>query len=58
MKISGQFESVEVADDYALIKSYIETCRIHKVNEVEALKRLCEGNPYTLKEILSNSPPK
>ena len=58
MKISGQFESVEAADDYALIKSYIETCRIHKVNEVEALKRLCEGNPYTLKEILSNSPPK
>ena len=58
MKISGQFESVEAADDHALIKSYIETCRRNKINEVDALKRLCEGNPYTVQEILSKSPPK
>ena len=58
MKISGQFESVEAADNYALIKSYIETCRRNSINEIEALRRLCEGNPYTVKEIFSKSPPK
>ena len=58
MKISGQFESVEIAENYAIIKSYIETCRRNKINEIIALKRLCEGNPYTVQEILSNAPPK
>ncbi len=58
MKISGQFESVEAAENYAIIKSYIETCRRNKVNEMDALKRLCEGKPYTIQEILSNSPPR
>ena len=27
MKISGQFESEKAADNHALIRSYIETCR-------------------------------
>jgi len=58
MKISGQFESVETAENYAIIKSYIETCRRNKINEIVALKHLCEGNPYTVQEILSNAPPK
>jgi len=58
MKISGQFESVEAAENYAIIKSYIETCRKNKVNEMDALKRLCERKPYTIQEILSNSPPR
>ena len=58
MKISGQFESVEAAENYAIIKSYIETCRRNKVNEMDALKRLCEGKPYTIQEILSNSLPR
>ncbi len=57
MKISGQFESVEAAENYAIIKSYIETCRRNKVNEMDALKRLCEGKPYTIQEIISKSPP-
>ena len=57
MKISGQFESVEAADNHALIKSYIETCRRNGINEIIALQRLCEGNPYTVKEIFSESPP-
>ena len=48
----------ELGGAHALIKSYIETCRRNKINEVEALKRLCEGNPYTVQEILSKSPPK
>lgn len=57
MKISGQFESVEAADNHALIKTYIETCRRNGINEIVALQRLCEGNPYTVQEIFSKSPP-
>ena len=53
MKISGQFESVEAADNHALIRTYTETCRRNGINEIEALKRLCQGNPYTVEEIFS-----
>lgn len=53
MKISGQFQSEETAKHYAVIKSYIETCYRNGINEMEALVRLCEGNPYTIKEIFS-----
>ena len=51
LKSAGQFSSVEYADYYALIRTYIETCRRNHINEVEALTRLCEGNPYTVAEI-------
>ena len=57
MKISGQFESVEAADYYALIRTYIETCRRNGINEIDALQRLCTGNPYSVEEIFSISPP-
>ena len=56
-KISGQFESVAAADNYALIRTYTETCRRNGINEIEALRRLCEGNPYTVDEIFSESHP-
>ena len=56
-KISGQFESVESADNHALIRTYTETCRRNGINEIEALKRLCEGNPFTVAEIFSKVPP-
>ena len=58
MKISGQFESVETADWHALIQTYTETCRRNGINEIHALQRLCEGNPYTVQEIFSKSPPR
>ena len=51
MKISGQFESEAAADNHALIRTYIETCRRNGINEIDALKRLCVGNPYTVDEI-------
>ena len=57
MKISGQFESEAAADNHALIRTYIETCRRNNINEIAALQRLCEGNPYTAAEIFSTSPP-
>lgn len=53
MKISGQFESEAAADNHALIRTYIETCRRNGINEIRALQRLCEGNPYTVAEIFS-----
>lgn len=56
MKISGQFESEKTAGYFAKIKSYVETCRRNGINEIQALTRLCEGNPYTVKEIFSSDP--
>jgi len=55
MKISGQFQSEETAKHYAAVKSYIETCYRNGINEMEALIRLCEGNPYTVKEIFEEN---
>ena len=52
MKVSGQFESEEAAQNHAMIRSYLETCRRNNINEIVALRRLCEGNPFTLSEIL------
>ncbi len=51
LRVSGQFESEEYAKYYADIKTYTETCRKNGINEMEALIRLCEGNPYTVREI-------
>ncbi len=51
MKISGQFESEKAAQNFARIKTYIETCRRNNINEIHALQRLCEGTPYTVEEI-------
>ena len=51
MKISGQFQNIERARDYANIRSYIETCRLYGINEYQSLTRLVEDNPYTFKEL-------
>ena len=53
LKVSGQFLSEAYAQYYATIQSYIETCKRNGVNEMSALIRLCEGNPYTLEDILN-----
>jgi len=50
MKVPGQFASAGTADNYAAIRTYIETCRRNGINEMEALKRLCRGCPYTVEE--------
>ena len=54
MKVSGQFESVEYAQYYATLRSYVETCRRNGWNEMNALKRLTDGNPVTVKDVNSN----
>lgn len=51
LKISGQFSSALTAEFYADIRTYIDTCRRNGINEMEALIRLCNGNPYTVDEI-------
>jgi len=53
MKISGQFANVTTARYYAVIKSYIETCRKNGINEMFALSRLCVGNPINVSEIFN-----
>ena len=51
MKVSGQFESEAAAQNFAIIRTYLETCHRNKINEIDALTRLCEGKPYTVAEI-------
>lgn len=55
MKISGQFQSIEYLRYYATIRSYIETCKMHNINIIDACVHLMKGVPYTLKEILQFS---
>ena len=55
MKISGQFQSLEYAGYYASVKSYIETCYRNGIDEYTALRRLCDGSPYTVAEILGKN---
>lgn len=52
-KISGQFLSVEYAKYFATIRTYIETCARHGVNEFQALLRLTQNNPFSLQELCS-----
>ena len=52
-KVSGQFLKEETAAEFAAVRTYTETCRKNGVNEYEALKRLMQENPYTVKEILT-----
>lgn len=51
MKISGQFDNIRTAGNYADLKTYVETCKLNGINEMDALVRLFEENPYTVKEI-------
>lgn len=53
MKVSGQFLSEEYAIYYAAIQSYIQTARRNGINEMSALIRLCDGNPFSLSDILA-----
>ena len=50
-KISGQFQNIEHAKYFAVIRTYIETCSRNGVNEFQALLRLAKGFPYSLKEL-------
>ena len=55
MKISGQFQNIERAQDYSRIKSYIETVYGNNVNVYEALWRLVMEELFSLNEIKSEN---
>lgn len=50
-KISGQFQNISAAGRYAVIKTYLETCRKNGINEYIALNRMIAGKPFTVAEI-------
>ena len=52
-KISGQFLNIEFAKYFANIRTYIETCTRHGVNELQAFLRLTQNNPFSLHELCS-----
>ena len=51
MKVSGQFLATESASNYAVIKTYLETCVRNGINEVDALIHLCVGAPYSVGDL-------
>lgn len=53
MKVSGQFQNIERAQDYASIKSYIETMYRNNYNPYESLFHLVIGEPLSIKDIES-----
>lgn len=53
MKVSYQFKSLTHAEYFANIRSYTETCGNFGINRAYALKRLFDGNPFTIDELLS-----
>ena len=54
-KISGQFGDVKNAEDFAAVRTYIETCRRNGKDPYEALYRLMDGDPYTVEELLKSA---
>lgn len=52
LKISGGFKNIKYAEYYANIRSYIETCKRHGINIINACEKLMQGTPYTLEQIL------
>lgn len=54
LKVAGQFQHLESANCYAMIKSYMETSYRHGINGIDALNQLMAGNPYTVAELIGN----
>lgn len=52
--VSFMFKNNTTMNNYAKIVSYLETCYRNGKSKMEASKRLMEGNPYTLSELLTN----
>lgn len=52
-KISGTFRSVEGAEIFCRVRGYISTVRKNGKSVYEALKRLAEGNPFTVQDLMA-----
>ena len=51
MKISYRFRDISYAECFANIRTYTETCSRFAVNNYNAMRRLFEGNPYSVSEL-------
>lgn len=51
MKVSGQFQNINTAKDYAVNRSYIETSIRHGINPFEAIKQLVSGKFISIEEM-------
>ena len=51
-KVSGQYISITSARYFARIRTYLQTCRLYDISEVDAMSRLTKGIPYTLSELM------
>lgn len=51
MKISYRFRDISYAECFANIRTYTETCSRFGVNSYNAIRRLFEGNPYSVSEL-------
>lgn len=52
MKVSGQFQKISNAIYYSKICSYIETCKRNQIDIHHALKKLLDGTPLLLEDII------
>jgi len=55
MKVSGLFQNIEAAKHYGRILTYMETCYRNGINKHQAIKRLLDGNPFTVDELINKS---
>lgn len=46
-KVSGCWRTLEGAEAFATIRSYISTARKHNINVLDALRQAFDGNPWT-----------
>lgn len=53
MKVSGQFLNERTATEFALVHTYIETCKRNGKDIFKALQLLMSGTPYTLQEVMN-----
>ena len=51
MKVSGQFENIGNAKNFASIKSYIETGNRHGINSFDLIERALNGNYVAIEEM-------
>lgn len=51
LAVSFMFKNMRRAEDYAAIKSYLESASRHGISRYEACLRLFQGNPYTVEEM-------
>ena len=52
-KVSGQFLNERTANGFALLQTYLGTCKKFGIDSHKALERLIAGKPFTLQELFT-----